>query len=272
MLRVVYYGHMTEMAPRGDMRPKMRDIVLPPDKAKELSDLIPKPENHFHYKITGDWQENREVYRVLEGDKVISDYSFPDKSDMNKVQFATRKTYSKEVNFLGAWIDKPVQFDKKTGKWKTLNIIQTVKQAFTKETNIPAIVVTNVVDGKEATVLHTLEQKRPVGETVHEAKIVTLRDAQADLGLKYKHTEHKITELETTNKVLKTEAAASAATIVTLQHQVARANATVAELTAQLRAQQARTQDQTNRANPHYEGPVYTKPKPEDVIEGELVG
>lgn len=254
---------MTEMAPRGDMRPQIKDVVLPPDKAKELSEIIPKQENQFHYKIHGDWQENREVYRVLEGDKVISDYMFPDKSDMSKVQFATRKTYAKEVNMLGALVDKSVQFDKKSGTWKKLNIIQQVKHAFTKETNIPA----TVIDG----VLHTLEQKRPVGENVREAKMDTLADVQSDLGLKYKHVEHTLTELEKSNRLLKTEVAAGAASIATLQHQVSRANATIVELNAQLRVQQAQTKDQANQTNPNYEGPIYSKPKPEDVVEGEII-
>lgn len=248
----------------GDMRPQTKDIVLPQDKAKELSDIIPKAENQYHYKITGDWQENREVYRVAEGDSVISDYSFPDKSDMSKVQFATRKTYMKEKNFLGFHTDQAVQFDKKTGTWKKLNLIQKVKQAFTKETNIPA----TVVDG----VLHTLEQKRPVGKTVEEAKLDTLSDIQADLGLKYKPIDQKMRDLEKTARLLKTEAAASAASIVTLERQLSRANSKVVELTAQLRVQQATTQDQKNQANPQYEGPIYTKPDPKDVVEGEVVG
>lgn len=256
----------------GDMRPKVKEIMLPPDKAKELSDLIPKPENHFHYQITGEWQQNREVYRVMEGDKVISDYTFQEKSDMSKVQFATRKTYSKEVNLLGQWADQPVQFERKTGKWKKLNILQRVKQAFTKETNIPAQIVTEMDGGKETSVLHTLEQKRPVGETVVEAKVHTLNDAQVDLGLKYKHLDHKITELEQANRVLKTEAATSAALIATLRQQTLVANRKVSELMGQLRVQQMKAQDQANQANPQYEGPIYTKPNPADVVEGEVVG
>lgn len=248
----------------GDMRPKVKDILLPPDKVKELSDTIPKPENHFHYQVTGEWQQNRDVYRVMEGDKVISDYSFPEKSNMSKVQFATRKTYSKEVNLLGAWTDQPVQFDRKTGTWKKLNILQRVKQSFSKEVNIPA----QVIDGT----LHTLEQKRPVGETVVEAKVSSLNDAQVDLGLKYKHLDHKIHELEQTNRVLKTEAATSAALIATLRQQAFVANRKVSELMGQLRVAQMKAQDQANQANPQYEGPIYTKPNPADVVEGEVVG
>ncbi len=254
------------------MRPRIKDIPLPPDKAKELSDIIPKPENHFHYKITGEWQQNREVYRVMEGDKVISDYTFPEKSDMSKVQFATRKTYSKEVNLLGQWTDQPVQFERKTGKWKKLNILQRVKDRFSKEVNIPAQVVTEVVGGREVSVLHTLEQKRPIGETVVEAKVASLTDAQVDLGLKYKHLNHKITELEQTNRVLKTEAATSAALIAALRQQALVANRKVSELMAQLRVAQMKAQDQANQANPQYEGPIYTKPNPADVVEGEVVG
>lgn len=264
--------YMSEKPPMGDMRPKPKDILLPPDKAKEISDIIPKPENHFHYQLTGEWQHNREVYRVMEGDKVISDYTFQEKSDMSKVQFATRKTYSKEVNLLGAWTDQPVQFDRKTGKWKKLNILQRVKQALGKETNIPAQVVSEIVGGREVSVLHTLEQKRPIGETVVEAKVTTLKDAQVDLGLKYRHVEHKMTELEHANRVLQTEAATGAAMIATLRRDVMIANRKVSELNAQLRVQQARAQDQANQANPHYEGPIYTKPNPADVVEGEVVG
>lgn len=262
---------MMEKPPIGDMRLQTKEIFLPPDKAKELSDLIPKPENHFHYRIIGDWQENREVYRVLEGDDVISDYSFPEKSDMSKVQFVTRKTYTQSKNFLGIHSDQSVQFDRKTGKWKKLNIIQKVKQKFTKETDIPAQVMTEIVDGKEISVLHTLEEKRPVGATVREAKIETLQDAQADLGIKYAYTDLQMRELNQKNKVLKTEVAVGAATIATLEHQVQRANAKVAELTAQVRVQQAQAQDQKNQANPQYEGPIYTKPDPKDVVEGEVV-
>lgn len=248
----------------GDMRPKPKDILLPPDKVKEISDIIPKPENQFHYKITGEWQQNREVYRVMEGNKVISDYSFPEKSNMSKVQFATRKTYSKEVNLLGAWTDQPVQFDRKTGTWKKLNILERVKQTFSKEVNIPA----QVVDG----ILHTLEQKRPVGETVVEAKVNTLSEAQVDLGLKYKHMDHKISELEQSNRVLKTEAATSAALIASLRQQAVAANRKVSELSAQLRVAQMKAQDAANQANPHYEGPIYSKPDPADVVEGEVIG
>lgn len=256
----------------GDMRPKIKDIVLPPDKVKELRDVIPKPENQFHYQITGEWQQNREVYRVLEGDKVISDYSFPEKSDMNKVQFATRKTYSKEVNLLGQWSDHPVHFDRKTGKWKKLNILERVKQTFSKEVNIPAQVVMEMVGGKEVPILHTLEQKRPVGETVVEAKVNTLSEAQVDLGLKYKHMDHKISELEQANRVLKTEAATSAALIASLRQQVVMANRKVSELSGQLRVAQMKAQDAANQANPHYEGPIYSKPDPADVVEGEVIG
>lgn len=250
------------------MRPRAKDILLPPETAKELGEIIPKPETHFHYRITGDWQQNREVYRVMEGDKVISDYTFPDKSDTSKVQMATRKTYAKEVNILGGWSDRPVQYDKKTGTWKKLNVFQRVKQAFSKETNIPAIITTETVNGKEVSVLHTLEQKRPVGETVKEANITTLADAEADLKLKYKHMEHKVGELEHDNRVLRTEAATSAAIIANLRREVSVANRRVADLNAQL----AQARSQTREADPHYTGPIHTKPNPEDVVEGEVIG
>ena len=64
---------MTEKPSMGEMRPKMKELPFTPLQIKELADLIPKPENHFHYEVKGEWQPNREVYRVNEGDKVISE-------------------------------------------------------------------------------------------------------------------------------------------------------------------------------------------------------
>lgn len=262
---------MNEKPPIGDMRMKVKEMRLTPDSIKEFADLIPKPENHFHYRITGEWQPNREVYRVSEGDHVYSDYSFPVNSDMNKVQYAARKTYAKEANLFGKLTDYPVSFDRKSGQWKKLNIIQRVRAVFTKESNIPASVVTERVNGKDVSVLHTLEQKRPVGQAVQEAKLTTIQDVRVDLGVKYKHIEHSLTVLKDANKVLKGEATASAAAIVALRRQVVQANGRIAELSTQLRMQQEQAKQRANEANPHYSGPIYTKPNPADVVEGEVV-
>ncbi len=180
-------------------RPKLKEVALPVDTVKELADLIPKPDNQYHYRVSGDWQENREVYRVAEGDGVFSDYSFPEKSDMSKVQFATRKTYTKELDMWGKLKEKNVEFDRKSGMWKKLNFFQEIKHAFHKETNIPSQVVTEVVDGKDVSVLHTLEQKRPVGNNVKEAMLATVQDAKVELGLKYKYAEYKLSQLQEMN-------------------------------------------------------------------------
>lgn len=256
----------------GDMRPKLKEIVLPVDMVKELADLIPKPENHFHYRIAGEWQPNREVYRVAEGDKVISDYSFPEKADMSVVQFASRKTYTKELNMWGKMQDYPVSFDRKTGSWKKLNVFARIKQTFSKETNIPAQVVTESVNGKDVAVLHTLEQKRPVGKCVQEIQLGTLQDAKVDLGLKYKHVDHTLTQLKDSNQTLKTEATAATATAAALQRQLFMANRKVADLTTQLAQKHAEAAYAKAEAQPHYTGPIHTKPKPEDVVEGKIVG
>ncbi|HLD24290.1 MAG TPA: hypothetical protein VJB96_00005, partial [Patescibacteria group bacterium] len=258
---------MTEKPPIGDMRPKSADILIPPERAKELSEIIPKPDNQYHYKIFGDWQENREVYRVLEADNVISDYTFPDKADMSKVQFAARKTYAKGVNLIGRWVDQPVQYDKKTGEWKKLGILQKVKQYFSKETNIPAVVATHIVDGKEVAVLHTMESKRPVGITVKEAKIDTLTDLRADLGIKYKYMDQRLAEITSANRALRAEAAVSTATVAGLKVELAHANRKIADLNRQLDAERLKV-DKANQANPHYSGPIYSTPNPEDVVEG----
>lgn len=193
---------MSEKVPMGDMRLKVKDIVLPADTVKELGDLIPKPDDHFHYRAFGEYKPNTEEFRVQEGDKVISDYSFPEKSDMSKVQFASRKTYTKELNMWGNLKDKPVKFDRKTGTWKKLNFFESIKYAFNKETHIPAQVVTESVNGKDVPVLHTLEQKRPVGKSVQEAQLGTIQDAKVDLGLKYKHVDHTLAQLRAENNKL----------------------------------------------------------------------
>lgn len=261
---------MTEKSPIGDMRPKVPDIMLPPDKAKELSDLIPKPVDQYPYKIFGEWQENREVYRVMEADNVISDYTFPDKADMSVVQFATRKTYAKGVNLIGRSVDQPVQYDKKMGTWKKLGVLQKVKQYFTKETNIPAFVATHVIDGKEVAVLHTLEAKRPVGQTVREGKVETLTDLKADLALKYKYMDQKLGELIHANRALRAEAAVGTATIAGLKVELVHAKRRIADLNRQLDAERLRA-DQANQANPKYSGPIYSTPNPEDVVEGVVI-
>jgi hypothetical protein len=46
-------------------------------------------------------------------------------------------------------------------------------------------------------------------------------------------------------------------------------------LTGQQRVTEAQAfvaKDKANQANPHYEGPIYTKPNSNDVVEGEVVG
>ena len=197
-------------------RLKLKEVTLPVDTVKELADLIPKPDNKFHYRMDGDWQENRDVFRVNEGDGVISDYTFPDKSDMGKTQFATRKTYAKELNMFGNIVDKDVQFDRKTGKWKKLNLVQTIKSKFHKGDNIPG----QVVEENGKFVLHTLEDKRPVGDSVKEAEMTTLQDAKVELGLKYRHVQHELLSLHTKNKILQDEVRSLKASIATLNAQI----------------------------------------------------
>lgn len=264
---------MTEIAPMGDMRPKMKELPFTPLQIKELADLIPKPENHFHYEVQGEWQPNREVYRVQEGDKVISDYSFPEKSDMSKVQFATRKTYTKELNMWGNLKDKAVKYDRKSGTWKKLNVFEAIKNAFHKEINIPAqVVTTQDMNGKEVSVLHTLENKRPVGENVKEAKMDTVRDAQVELALKYKHVDHTLVVLRQEKSQLQKELSVSAATNAILERELARARMEIQNLNAQAVQKEAAVNQANKEAQPHYTGPIYTKPNPADVVEGKMVG
>ena len=206
------------------MRPKLKEVSLPLDTVKEFADLIPKPEDYYHYRIHGDWQENREVYRVQEGDNVISDYTFPEKSDISRVQFASRKTYTKAMNMWGKLEEKPVQFDRKTGTWKKLNVFQRIKQHFSKETNIPSQVVSEIVEGKDVSVLHTMEQKRPVGTAVQEAELRTLQDAKVDLGLKYKHLDHSLILLKDANRDLEIQNASLKASIRSLNARLIAAN------------------------------------------------
>ena len=249
----------------GEMRPKMKELPFTPLQIKELADLIPKPENHFHYEVKGEWQPNREVYRVNEGDKVISDYSFPEKSDMTKVQFATRKTYTKELNMWGKLADKPVKYDRKSGEWKKLNLFETIKSKFHKEINIPA----QVIDDKT---LHTLENKRPVGEHVKEAKLDTVKDAQIELALKYKHVDHTLVVLKAEKRQLEKEVSVSGATIVVLERELLRARQEIRNLQAQALQKEQAAAQAAREAQPHYEGPIYTKPNPADVVEGKIVG
>lgn len=264
---------MTEIPPIGDMRTKMKELPFTPLQIKELADLIPKPENHFHYEVKGEWQPNREVYRVNEGDKVVSDYSFPEKSDMTKVQFATRKTYTKELNMWGKLADKPVKYDRKSGEWKKLNLFDKVKNVFHKEINIPAQVVTTTdMNGKEVSVLHTLENKRPVGENVKEAKIDTVKDAQIELALKYKHVDHSLIVLKAEKRQLEKEVSVSAATTVVLERELFRARQEIRNLNAQAMQKEAAVNQANKEAQPGYTGPIYTKPNPNDVVEGKIVG
>lgn len=167
-------------------------------EVRELADLIKMPEDHYHYKMTGTWKPNQDVFQVNEGDGVISDYRFPEKADMSVVQFASRKTYVREVNAWGNVKDKKVEFDRKSGKWKKLNFFQEIKSHFHKVDNIPGQVVEE--DGKF--VLHTLEAKRPVGNNVKEAEVTTLQDAKVELGMKYKYAEQKIRDLLAENSKL----------------------------------------------------------------------
>lgn len=251
---------MNEISHMGDIRPKTKEMPFTPLQIKELADLIPKPENHFHYVVSGEWQPNREVYRVNEGNKVISDYSFPEKSDMSKVQFATRKTYTKELNMWGKLQDYPVSFDRKAGVWKKLNIFERVKQVFSKETHIPA----QVIDEKT---LHTLEQKRPVGEHVKEAKLDTVQDAQVELALKYKHVDHSVMVLKQEKKDLEKVAAASGAANVALERQLAHARMEIRRLQVQAVQREQAAAQAVREAQPHYEGPIYTKPNSKDVVD-----
>jgi hypothetical protein len=262
---------MLEKPSMGDMRPKTKELPFTPLQVKELADLISKPLNHFHYEIKGEWQPNRDVYRVHEGDKVISDYTFPQKSDTSKAQFAERKTYTKELNMWGNLKEKPVSFDRKTGTWKKLGLVESIKYVFKKETNIPAQVVTEEINGKEVATLHTLEQKRPVGEAVNEVTVNTVNEAKIELGLKYKHVEHVIALLRQEKNQLEHKLTVSAATNVALERELAKARQDLRNLHAQAVQREAQAVQAAKEAQPHYEGPIHTKPNPADVVDGEIV-
>jgi len=201
-------------------RPKLKEVTLPVDTVKELADLIPKPENQYHYRIIGTWKPNQEVFQVNEGDGVLSDYSFPEKSDMSVVQFASRKTYVKELNIFGNVKDKKVQFDRATNTWKKVGIFQQISGIFHKADNIPG----QVVEEDGVFVLHTMEAKRPIGKTVQEAQLSTLQDAKVDLGLKYKHMEHALRELRMANRQLEMTNATNEGMIRSLNAQLLAAN------------------------------------------------
>jgi hypothetical protein len=206
---------MTELQPRMDMRPKLTEVKLPVDVVKELSEVIPKPEDQFNYTLAGKPLPNQDKYQVVE-EGAISDYTFPDKSDMSKVQLVSRKTYIKEVSMWGTMKEKPVKFDKQSGKWKKLSLFENIKAQFHKADHIPA----QVVDG----VLHTMEAKRPVGKNVKEAQLGTLDDVKVEIGLRYKFLDNQMQELIKTNTDLEEKIAYKDATIRGLNARILASN------------------------------------------------
>ena len=166
---------------------------------------------------------------------------------------------------MGKLADKPVKYDRKSGEWKKLNLFETIKSKFHKEINIPA----QVIDDKT---LHTLENKRPVGEHVKEAKLDTVKDAQIELALKYKHVDHTLVVLKAEKRQLEKEVSVSGATIVVLERELLRARQEIRNLQAQALQKEQAAAQAAREAQPHYEGPIYTKPNPADVVEGKIVG
>lgn len=238
-----------------------KEIVFPQRILKELSEIIPTPDQ-FHYVLTGDNKQNRDMYQVSEGDNIKSVYMFPAKSDMTKPQLVNRKTFAEEAGLFGGISEKKVEFDRKTGKWKKLNVFQQVKRIFNKPEPIPA----QVTDG----VLHTLEPKRPVGVTVKEVNISTVKDAQVDLGLKYKYVERTLVSLkkevaaeQQKNKKLKLSLGLYQAKVIDLARRLGYSRQEAQRLAYEL--------DAAHQKDASYTGPVYSRSDMSNVVEGQVI-